>query len=98
METLQSHFPAVHFVKAFNSVGNARMVNPEFADGKPTMFICGNNEAAKKPVYAGSVINSAGKQPTWVPSEAARAIEPLCHTVVHSRLHSTISGRTHSSC
>ena len=24
------------------------MINPDFPGGKPTMFICGNDEAAKK--------------------------------------------------
>ena len=49
MERLQKAFPAAHFVKAFNSVGNAQMVNPQFAGGPPTMFICGNDAAAKRP-------------------------------------------------
>ena len=30
MERLQKEFPRAHFVKAFNSVGNAFMVNPQF--------------------------------------------------------------------
>lgn len=37
-------------MKAFSSVGNARMVNPKFAGGPPTMFICGNDTAAKQTV------------------------------------------------
>ncbi|MEP7336581.1 MAG: NAD(P)-binding domain-containing protein, partial [Acidobacteriota bacterium] len=48
MEQLQREFADAHFVKAFNSVGSGRMVNPEFEGGKPTMFICGNNDAAKQ--------------------------------------------------
>src|SRR6266545_2494970 len=48
MERLQREFPDARFVKAFNSVGNVRMVNPQFKDGKPTMFLCGNDEAAKR--------------------------------------------------
>src|SRR5689334_72963 len=40
MEGLQRDFPAARFVKAFNSVGNAAMVDPQFKGGKPTMFIC----------------------------------------------------------
>src|SRR5690349_20568317 len=48
MERLQQEFPTVRFVKAFNSVGNAFMVNPQFKAGKPTMFICGNDESAKR--------------------------------------------------
>ena len=27
--------------------GNARMVDPQYAGGKPTMFICGNDDAAR---------------------------------------------------
>jgi predicted dinucleotide-binding enzyme len=50
MERLQREFESVRFVKAFNSVGNACMVDPRFKGGKPTMFICGNDSAAKKTV------------------------------------------------
>src|SRR5262245_22836277 len=50
MERLQREFPKGYFVKAFNSVGNRFFVNPQFAGGKPTMFICGNDEAAKQTV------------------------------------------------
>ncbi|MGH9767029.1 MAG: NADPH-dependent F420 reductase [Blastocatellia bacterium] len=42
MERLQREFESARFVKAFSSVGNAFMVNPQFKGGKPTMFICGN--------------------------------------------------------
>ncbi len=47
MERLQKAHPTARFVKAFNSVGNTQMVNPTYAGGKPTMFICGNDDAAK---------------------------------------------------
>jgi predicted dinucleotide-binding enzyme len=50
MERLQKQFPAAHLVKAFNSVGNMFMVNPSFPGGRPTMFICGNDAAAKHTV------------------------------------------------
>jgi len=43
MERLQKLVPEAHFVKAFNSVGNALMVNPDFGGIRPTMFICGNH-------------------------------------------------------
>ncbi len=42
-ERLQNKFPQVRVVKAFNSVGSAFMVNPQFAGGPPTMFIAGND-------------------------------------------------------
>ena len=50
MERLQAAYPEAHFVKAFNSVGSALMVNPKYAGGKPTMFYCGNDTVAKAEV------------------------------------------------
>lgn len=77
MEKLQRQFADAHFVKAFNSVGAPRMINPQFAEGTPTMFICGNHEAAKKQVA------QISEQFGWETAdmggaESARAIEPLC--------------------
>ncbi|HEV3416867.1 MAG TPA: NAD(P)-binding domain-containing protein [Pirellulales bacterium] len=77
MERLQSEFPAARFVKAFNSVGNSCMVNPQFKGGKPTMFICGNDEAAKQAVRG--IVDQFGWETADMGKvEAARAIEPLC--------------------
>ena len=77
LERLQREFTAVKFVKAFNSVGAAAMVNPQFKEGKPTMFICGGDEAAKKTVA--SVLDQFGWEVADMGAvEAARAIEPLC--------------------
>ncbi len=76
MEELQETVPAANFVKAFNSVGSAFMINPSF-ESKPTMFICGNNESAKKEVSV--IINQFGWEPAdFGKAESARAIEPLC--------------------
>jgi predicted dinucleotide-binding enzyme len=77
MEQLQSEFPGARLVKAFNSVGAAFMVDPQFAGGKPTMFICGNDEAAKRSV--GKILDQFGWETEDMgTAEAARAIEPLC--------------------
>ena len=77
MERLQRAYPDVRFVKAFNSVGNDLMVNPQFKAGKPTMFICGNDEAAKQTVR--SILDQFGWETADMgKAEAARAIEPLC--------------------
>lgn len=77
MERLQRAHPDVRFVKAFNSVGNARMVNPAYAAGRPTMFICGNDAGAKQIVTG--VLDRFGWETLDLGSvEAARAIEPLC--------------------
>jgi 8-hydroxy-5-deazaflavin:NADPH oxidoreductase len=51
-ERVQQLVPAAHVVKAFNTVGNALMFRPQLPGGPPDMFICGNDEAAKKKVAA----------------------------------------------
>lgn len=77
MEKLQRQFAEANFVKAFNSVGAPRMINPKFAEGRPTMFICGNNAAAKEQVA--QICEQFGWDVADMGSaEAARAIEPLC--------------------
>jgi len=77
MERLQAAWPDAKFVKAFNSVGSALMVNPEFPGGPPTMFYCGNDQGAK------AVVARIIEQFGWAGADmgtarAARAIEPLC--------------------
>ena len=81
MERLQREFPESYFVKAFNSVSTAVMVRPAFEAGRPTMFICGNDDAAKQ------VVSGLLDQLGWAAEdmggvEAARAIEPLCMLMV----------------
>jgi len=77
MEQLQRQFPDAHLVKAFNSVGAAFMINPQFEGGKPTMFICGNDAQAKKTVTG--ILDQFGWETADMGgAEAARAIEPLC--------------------
>lgn len=76
-EKLQAAVPQSHVVKAFNSVGAVRMVNPQYEQGTPTMFLCGNSAEAKAQVV--EVIQMFG----WEPFDcggiiAARALEPLC--------------------
>ena len=77
LERLQAAYPRARLVKAFNSVGSARMVNPTFAGGRPTMFYCGNDPAAKAVVA--TILEAFGWEATDMGSAvAARAIEPLC--------------------
>jgi predicted dinucleotide-binding enzyme len=77
MERLQKKAPDANFVKVFSCVGNGFFVNPKLPGGPPTMFICGNNEAAKAQVKG--ILDQFG----WETADmgvaaAARAIEPLC--------------------
>jgi predicted dinucleotide-binding enzyme len=77
LERLQKAHPGAHLVKAFNSVGSASMVNPQFKSGPPTMFICGNDDAAKTTVRG--ILDQFGWETADMGKvEAARAIEPLC--------------------
>lgn len=77
MEQLQVAHPDVRFVKAWNCVGNAFMVNPSFPGGRPTMFICGNDAQAKVDVT--HILDVFGWESYDIGGvEGARAIEPLC--------------------
>jgi 8-hydroxy-5-deazaflavin:NADPH oxidoreductase len=76
MERLQKKAPDAKFVKAFNSVGAAFMIKPQFKS-KPAMFICGNDAAAKQAVSA--VVERFGWQAVDMGGvEVARPIEALC--------------------
>ena len=76
-EQIQRLLPAAQVVKAFNTVGNTLMVNPKLPGGPPDMFICGNDEAAKKIVsqicehFGWGVIDIGG-------IEGSRHLEPMC--------------------
>lgn len=77
MERIQRLLPDARLVKAFNSVGNAFMYKPQFPGGTPTMFICGNDEAAKQTVTG--ILTAFGWDTEDMGKvESARAIEPLC--------------------
>jgi 8-hydroxy-5-deazaflavin:NADPH oxidoreductase len=76
MEELQVCYPSAKFVKAFSCIGAPFMVNPQF-ETKPTMFICGNDDNAKKEVT--EILDKFGFETEDMGGvEAARAIEPLC--------------------
>lgn len=77
MERLQREFEGARFVKAFNSVGSSCMVNPQFKGETPTMFICGDDDGAKKAV-ARILAQFGWETADMGKAEAARAIEPLC--------------------
>lgn len=77
MERLQAAVPNARFVKAFSCVGNPFMFRPNFPGGPPTMFICGNDDAAKGQVR--SILTEFGWETEDMGKvEGARAIEPLC--------------------
>lgn len=77
LERLQAAFPDTRLVKAFNSIGSARMVDPVYAGGRPTMFFCGNDAEARAAVA--EILKGFGWEPADMGTAvAARAIESLC--------------------
>ena len=73
---LQALAPAARFVKAWNSVGNAVMVNPSLG-AVPSMFICGNDAAAKAEVS--QLLAQFGHEAVDVGGvELGYAVEALC--------------------
>lgn len=77
MERLQRIAPVARFVKGFSCIGSPLMVNPDFGGTQPTMFICGNDAAAKREV--GEILTAFGFDTEDMGgAEGARAIEPLC--------------------
>ncbi len=76
-EQVQRWVPEARVVKAFNTVGHAHMVNPQFPGGPPDMFICGNDRPAKSTVteilkgFGWGTIDIGG-------IEGARLLEPMC--------------------
>jgi NADPH-dependent F420 reductase len=51
-EIVQQSLPDSHVVKALNTIGHGQMSQPEYEEGTPVMFYCGNNKSAKGEVLA----------------------------------------------
>ena len=76
-EINQRSLPGAKLVKAFNIVGNPHMFHPDFPGGPPTMFICGNDEKAKKMVTE-NILTPFGWETIDIGGlEGARLLEPL---------------------
>jgi predicted dinucleotide-binding enzyme len=76
-EQVQRWLTDSHVVKCFNIVGNAHMVHPDFPGGPPDMFMCGNDDDAKKTIA--EICTAWGWPVTDLGGiEGARLLEPLC--------------------
>jgi predicted dinucleotide-binding enzyme len=76
-ERIQNAIRRANVVKAFNTVGAAEMVDPRFTGGPPTMFIAGDDDAAK------SIVTTILRDFGWDTADlggihAARCLEPMC--------------------
>ncbi|MDP9111738.1 MAG: NAD(P)-binding domain-containing protein [Candidatus Eremiobacteraeota bacterium] len=76
-ESIARWLPNAHVVKAFNSVGSPYFVDPQFAEGKPSMFMAGDDQNAKDTIAG--IIESFGWDPIDVGGIVeSRLLEPLC--------------------
>lgn len=76
-EQVQRAAPGAHVVKAYNTVGNTMMVDPDLPGGPPTMFIGGDSDEAKKTVTA--LLEATGWDVVDLGGiEASRYLEPMC--------------------
>jgi predicted dinucleotide-binding enzyme len=76
-EQVQRWLPRSKVVKVFNTVGNAQMVHPSFPGAAPDMFICGNDDAAKKTVE-GLCAQLGWPTLDFGGIELSRSLEELC--------------------
>jgi 8-hydroxy-5-deazaflavin:NADPH oxidoreductase len=77
LERLQHAFTTARFVKAWNTIGNAFMVDPAFPGGPPTQFLAGNDPEAK--IVVSRIVTEFGFQAEdFGTAVSGRAIEPMC--------------------
>jgi predicted dinucleotide-binding enzyme len=80
-EQVQRAVPGARVVKAYNTVGNALMVDPDLPGGPPTMFLAGNDAGAKATVT--HLLEETGWDVADLGGiEASRWLEALCMTWV----------------
>ena len=87
-EQVQRAVPDTQVVKAYNTVGNTLMVDPDLPGGPPSMFIGGDSDEAKSLVT--ELLRSTGWDVVDLGGiEASRYLEPMCIAWV---LHGVRSG------
>ncbi len=94
-EWVQRALPHARVVKAFNTINYHDMVQPQYADGPPDFFLCGDDPAAKAEVA--EVARTFGWQNVTDlgPLEIARYLEPL---VVIWVLYGVATGKWRHAC
>ena len=76
-ERVQLAVPRTEVVKAYNTVGNPLMVDPDLPGGPPTMFIAGNSEHGKGMVA--ELLTATGWEVADLGGiEASRYLEAMC--------------------
>jgi len=76
-ERVQRAAPEARVVKAYNTVGNVLMVDPQVQGGPPTMFIAGDDEEAKQTVA--ELLQSTGWEVADLGGiDSSRYLEAMC--------------------
>lgn len=84
-EQVQRCLPGSRVVKAFNTVGNTLMVDPDLPGGPPTMFIGGDDPEAK--VTVTGICEDFGWEVSDLGGiERSRVLEPMCMAWVYHGL------------
>jgi 8-hydroxy-5-deazaflavin:NADPH oxidoreductase len=76
-ERVQRAVPGARVVKAYNTVGNALMVDPQLPGGPPSMFVAGDEQSAKDTV-AGLLRDTGWDVVDLGGIAASRWLEPMC--------------------
>ncbi len=77
-EMVQQTLSDSHVIKTLNIINHKNMVNPKYKQGKPVMFLCGNNSSAK--TFVKQILIEIG----WEDIQdiggikKSRLLEPLC--------------------
>lgn len=77
-EIVQQSLPDSHVVKTLNIISHINMVQPQYKEGTPIMFVAGNNDSAKNQVR--ELLSDLGWKDilNLGTIEKSRLLEPLC--------------------
>ena len=98
MERLQKAFPEAKFVKAFNSVGSALMVNPAFPGGAKGRCFTAGTMRVRRNRWRESSSSLVGSRPTWERRKRLARSSRFANSGA-SRVFAATTGRpTRSTC
>ena len=90
-ERVQKLAPGAKVIKCFNTVGNALMFKPKLAGGPPTMFIAGNDDAAKQ--QTATMLKDWGWETADIGGiEGSRYLEAMCMAWVNYAFKNNVWG------
>ncbi len=77
-EIVQASLPDSHVIKTLNTINHRHMAFPNYKEGLPIMFVCGNNQSAKNATR--DLLSDLGWEDMLDIGgiEKSRILEPLC--------------------